>query len=260
MVDVSPRVDQPKLGIYGLLVSKASDSTLEISAGRCKDSSNKIDIGVGSDYAQWTGGSVSAPLTIDVSVVGANGIDAGSLAASKVYSVYVIADSSGEKSVAGLCSLASNSTPTLPFGYDAYRLVGYAVTDSSVDFLDMYQMGKGHSRKVLFDVIQGSSVTAGAATTYTAVDLSALVPPVSKAQALVEGVLTPGAAGRKAFFQSYDGTGAQAEIWGQVTSVLINAMHWIPLGLNSGAPSIKYKVSNAGDALDINVAGFAYEV
>lgn len=259
MVDVSPRVDQSKLGIYGLNVSRASDSTLEISAGRCKDSDNKIDIGVGEDFAQWTGGSVSAPLTIDVSVVGANGIDAGSLDSDKVYSVYVIADSSAENSVAGLCSLASNDVPTLPFGYDAYRLVGYALTDGSSDFLLMNQSGLGHARSLHLD--EPISVASGSSnSSYSDVDCSAAVAPVDNVLVYMQVDQEANAADDVVNLQKYGGTGdtySQRAAYATGTGTWTGHAH-VPVGLNSGAPSINAKVS-AGD-YSLYVLGFHFEV
>lgn len=256
MVDVSPRVDQPKNGIYGLLVSTASDSTLEISAGRCKDSSNKIDIGVGSDYAEWTGGSVSAPLTIDVSVVGANGIDAGSIGASKVYAVYVIADSSGANSVAGLCSLASNSTPTMPFGYDAYRLVGYAVSDSSSDFLPMDQTGHEAQRRLLFDAPQ-SLVSGDSNTSYADKDASALIAPQDNALAWLRVIQKGNAAGDTLNIRKNGNTGDFYEQEAQVAtgSADLYAVAQVPVDSNA---VLEAKVS-AG-SYDLLVLGFEYHV
>ena len=255
-----PRQDLPKLGIYGLKVSRASDSTLEISAGRARDSSNKMDIGIGSDYPEYARGSVTAPLTVDVSAVGANGIDAGSLAASKVYAVYVIGDSSGENSAAGLVSLSSNSSPTMPFGYDAFRLVGFAATDATSDFLLMVQTGEGHDRALRYDAIIATAVTAGASTTYADVDLSTSVPPVEDALVVVQSLFTPATADNLVSLQKYGATSAQVESYGPVATKVSSSMDLVPNGLKSSVSNISYKVSNASDAVAIKVAGFEYSL
>lgn len=246
--------------LVGLEVSRASNTTLQIAAGMCRDSSNRLDITVGSDFPNLQGATVSAPLTVNAAVVGANGLDQGTFAASKVYAVYVIADSQGYKNVAGLLSLASNSAPKLPNDYNAYRLVGYAVSDASTHFLAMYQLGSGQARKLVFDAPQATAITAGASTSYADVDLSALVPPVENVLVSVVTDFNANAAADVLNLKGFSSTGDAVNVVAQVAGS--TAHLWsndaVLSQLDTATPKVQYKVS-AG-AVAIHVAGFEYWV
>ena len=148
----------------------------------------------------------------------------------------------------------------MPSDYSVFRLVGFMATDSSVHFLPMYVSGSGSYRVAMFDAPQATAVTAGNATSYTAVDLSTLVPAIDYTQVFINSAFTPGAASRVLNLQSSGATGNQIVITGQVNGVVISSQSLLISRLASGAPKIAYKVSNAGDAVAINVAGFAYSL
>lgn len=256
-----PIKDLPAYNVYGLKISNDAttpDEIITIGAGVCRDSNNIMDLRVGTANPNLEGSTVSAPLSVNITLNGAGGLDTGSVGASKVYAVYLIGDSRYYNDVAGLLSLASNSSPTMPFGYDSYRLIGYAVTDSSSDFLLMDIAGDGNDRWFVYDAPQATAVTAGNATTYTGVALTALVPPVEDTPVNIFSAFTPGAAGRGLFMQAFNAAGDQIVNLGQVTAVVLNNNDVILAQLNSAAPSIKYKVSNSGDAVNLKVAGFRY--
>lgn len=254
-----PIVNLASMPIFGLEVSKASVTTLSMAAGTCRDSSNRLDITLGTAYPNLQSKTVAAPLTLNGAVNGANGLDTGSLAASKVYAVYVIADSSNYKNVAGLISL-SLTAPTMPDGYNAMRLVGYAVTNGSSQFVDMFQVGSANEREVLFDTKIATAVTAGASTTYAGVTLTSFVPAVANTFAHIDCAFTPASAGNLLSLQKFGATGAQFEQKGQVNAVVIETDCYIPVGLDSAVPKISYKVGNGSDAVAINVRGFKYWV
>lgn len=255
-VSNKPIVNLASMPIFGLEVSKASTTTLSMAAGTCRDSSNKLDITLGDAYPSLQSRVVTAPLTLNGAVNGANGLDTGSLAASKVYAVYVIADSTGYQNVAGLISL-SLSAPTMPENYNALRMVGFAVTDGSSHFVSMFQVGTANEREVLFDTKIATSVTSGNSATYAPVTLTPLVPAIDNVFAHIDTVFTANAAGDLMSLQKFGATGAQDEVIGQRAGT-IESNSWIPVGLNSGVPTINYKVS-AG-ALAVNVRGFKYWV
>lgn len=262
-VQADPVFDLPLLGVRGLLVSNDAntpDSILNISAGIARDSNNIMDLAVGSSFPNLEGSSVAAPLSIDATLAGAGGLDTGSLAASKVYAVYVIGDSHYYRPVAGMISLASSSSPLMPFGYDSYRLVGYAVTDSSVDFLPFYSYGNGSWRMYCYDAPQASAVTAGAATSYTAVALTALVPPVENLPVSIAFAFTPNAASDTLKMTPGNGTGDAVTITGQVASVVVSDNVIVMSKVTSAVPEIDYKVSTGSAAVAINVAGFMFSV
>ena len=245
-----PVENQPFLYINGLVVTNNAttpNTKVNLSAGQARDSSDSMDI------------VLSAAVVIDTAVIGdPNGLDQGVLAASKVYAIYVIGDSTNKKQPAGLISLASNSTPLMPFGYDSYRLVGYAVSDASVHFLIAYIAGNNNYRIFKFDAPQATAVTAGAATSYTAVSLLAWVPPVENLPVSIAFAFTPGAASRTLKMTPGNATGDAVTITGQVTSVVVSGNADVLSKVTSSTPEIDYKVSNGGDAVAINVAGFDF--
>lgn len=114
--------------IAGLTVSRTSATVIAIAAGECRDDADTFDI------------TLSATVSPDITASGANGLDTGSEANSTLYYVWLIADSSGTNSVAGLLS-ASATSPTLPSGYDKKRLIWAVYNDSSGNFLDFTQAG-----------------------------------------------------------------------------------------------------------------------
>ena len=61
--------------------------------------------------------NVTSNITVAADVSGANGVDTGSIANDTTYHIWVIADSNGANSPAGLISL-SGTSPTMPTGYD----------------------------------------------------------------------------------------------------------------------------------------------
>ena len=254
-----PIKDLASMPIFGLNVSKASATSLTVAAGTCRDSTNKLDMTLGSAYPNLESKTVTAPITLDATVNGANGLDAGSLAASTVYAVYVIADSTAYQNTAGLIS-TSLTAPTMPTGYNAWRMVGFAVTDGSSHFLDMFQMGQANNRKIYFDTKIATAVTAGNSTTYANVALTSFVPALDNTLVYVDSVYTPASAGNLLSLQKFGATGAQAEVKGQVNAVVIETRNELPAGLNSGVPTIAYKVGNAGDAVALNIRGFEYFV
>ena len=245
-----PVENQPFLYINGLIPSNNAttpNTQVDVSAGQCRDSNDVMDI------------ELTSSVTINTAVVGdINGLDQGVLEASKVYAVYAIGDSSNKNQPAALLSLASNSVPLMPFGYDSYRIVGYVVTDASVHFLKMYVAGNNNYRQLYFDAPQATSVTAGNVTSYTAVALTALVPPIDNLPVSIAFAFTPGAASRVFNLTPGNATGNAVTITGQVTSVVVSGNAKVLSKVTSGVPEVDYKVSNSGDAVAINVAGFDF--
>lgn len=78
--------------------------------------------------------------TVDATVVGANGIDAGALAASTWYSKWVIFNPSTGV-VSGLCSLSATA-PTMPAGYTFKARVGWVRTTAGSIFIKTIQYGR----------------------------------------------------------------------------------------------------------------------
>ena len=126
-------------------------------------------------------------LAINTAAAGANGLDAGSLAASTWYSVWVIRKPDG--TTAGLLSLSATA-PTLPGGYTHKARVGWIRTDGTAN---KYPLGFiQYGRRVQYKVAAGSNLAAlpilasGAAgntstPTWVAVSIAAFAPPTASA-------------------------------------------------------------------------------
>lgn len=142
---------------------------LDIAACNCRNDANDGDI-------VYSGG------TVDITASGANGLDTGSEAANTWYSVWVIWNPTTQ-AAAGLLS-ASMTSPTLPGGYTKKRRVGVIRNDASSNFLAFSQViGEGRVREYHYDEVSEAALevlTSGSATSWTDVDLSSLVPPVTE--------------------------------------------------------------------------------
>ena len=221
----------------------------------------KVDIATGSilDSTGVYQLSLSSAVTINAASVGLNGIDASALAASTLYAIYLVADPVTQQATGAVVSLASNSAPTLPFGYSAYALLGYIATDASSHFLLGYwTAGNSPRRTFVYDAPQATAITAGNATSYTAVALTAFAPAVQNTPVSIAFAFTPGAASRTFNMTPGNGTGNAVTITGQVTSVVVSDNVSVFARVTSAVPEVDYKVSNSGDAVAINVAGYDF--
>jgi hypothetical protein len=238
---MTPIVNAGILYVNGLGISKSTSKIVIMATGAARDSGNVNDI------------TLNSSASINGATVGANGVDVAVLVASSLYAVYVIGDSSGYHATAGIFSLAATG-PSLPFGYDMYRRVGYILTDSSANILQFWQYGAGGVREMYYDV--GISVlSAGSSTTYANVDLTAAVP-IASLNVLFDVAYTPNSATNLAQFLPYGSSATNGIVrWGagvaaaQVTSLVI------PCGVNAGKPEIQYKVA-ASDSLTLLVTGY----
>jgi hypothetical protein len=115
----------------------------------------------------------SGTMTIDCTqhgLAGGNDLDAGSLAASTWYYIWVIYNGT---TVAGLASLSSTS-PALPSGFTYKRLVGVAATNSSSQFKVFSQIGN----HFVYDEYQ--TVSTGTTTqSWTVQNCTAYIPPIT---------------------------------------------------------------------------------
>ena len=240
---------QPFYYVNGLGISNNAttpNTQLDIAAGTILDSTATYQIGT------------TATITINGAVNGLNGLDTGALAASKVYSVYLVADPVNQQITGAMISLSA--TPLLPFGYSAFALIGYIVTDASVHFLKGYwTAGDSAYRKFIYDAPQATAVTAGHAVAYTAVDLSALVPAVNNLPVSIAYSFTPNAATTSFLkLQGVNETGDAVKITGQVAAVPITGNASVFAQLTSSLPKINYTGVSASDATALNVAGYDF--
>lgn len=238
------------------------NTKIDISAGLCRDQTDTYDLELGNYDNFDNGQTANSVTTIDATVNGFNGLDTGSLAASTLYYVYVINDPVSANLPGAMISTAAPSVgPLMPFGYSAYRHVGYAVTDSSVHFLLMYNSGNNNSRIFTYDAPQATSVTAGTSATYASINLTALVPAVDNLPVLFRANWTANAAADTFNMHGGNMTGDE---WTLIAPVAGGTAHTVGFGqvlsqLVATVPTVQYKVSAVG-GVAINVVGFNYYI
>lgn len=241
-----PVVNAAYLNVSNLELSVTDDENIAIAAGRARNSSNENDI------------ILTAAIAVNNLTSGINGLDTGSVAASKLYAIYLVGDSTQNNDPGAVMSL-NMSSPLLPQGYDMYRLIGYARTDGSSDFLLGYFSGSANERIFMYDAPIATAITAGAATTDTAVTLDTFVPPVAGLPVFMFFDLTPAAASRILTLKPFGAVGVPFSVTSQVTSVHMTGVALIQAQLDSGVPKIEYIWSaGGGDAVALNVAGYQY--
>ena len=261
-----PIVNLPiPLYISGLGVSVASNTVIALAPGQARDTFNQIDMPVG--YANYEGGIFPAPsylncpqpLFINSSVVGINGLDSGTLAASSNYIVYLIADSRNYKPVAGLLSAYSNPYPLLPAGYDSYRIIGFVSTDSSIHFTAASVLN-AKNEKAFFLQPYVSVLSGGNATTFTAVNLSTPIPTTTDpfVIAYLNIIFTPAAVGDVVQLRPTGSTATTGlvTIVGVTAGVSQTECVQVMTGVSGSVPEVDYKVTASGDSVSILVEGY----
>lgn len=224
--------------LIGCELSRTDDEIVAIAAGQCRNSTNVNDI------------TVASALAVDISNNGANGLDTGSAANSTFYAVYVIGDSSQYNDAAGLLS-TSGTAPTLPFGYDMFRRVGWVKTDGSADLLEFRQRGAGKDRWMWYDASIATDITAGASATYAAVDMSAGVPDLTVVgEVNIAATFTPTGADDPLHLRpgGSSATNGYAIMSGSAAGVVKIGNMVCPYDATSG---IDYKVTGSAVALNV---------
>ena len=232
----------------GLETSWTSVTTVAIAPGDARDSTNVHNI----DPA----GTVSAVIT----TAGVGGLDTGSEAASTWYALYIIDDTTNANAPAALLS-ASFSSPTMPAGYDVFRRVGAVLNDSSSNLDKFYSRGSGRSRKFWFDNFDGGThaavLTAGTATTDTAVVCSAFAPPSARNLIIRWDLLA--SSGTYLFLLKYPGSTSNQLLVrnGVAVSPASIGRHEI---ICNTSQNIEYRVSNVAASLTLWVMGWEDEL
>ena len=236
-------VNLPTMYINGCNLIYVNGTTINVTAGQVRDSSNQFDI------------VIPNPLVINSTTKGINGLDTGSLGNNLFYNIYIVSDSSGFRPAGAILSLSSSGAPLLPVGYDLIRLIGIWLTGGSAILVNIYQTGQGNDRTFFYDV-PIPVLTAGVATSFTPVNLSAAVPNICR---LIElnAAYTPAAVNNICALRPTGSTSsATVRQNGIVATVEQDIQVQIPVLLASGNPSIDYMVTASGDALTLNVSAF----
>lgn len=221
--------------INELLTSYVSATTVQIGTGYCKANNDKDDL------------QLTAPVNVDITVSGVNGLDTGVESANNWYYIFVIGDTTGANPTAGILSAAANA-PTFPPGYDTYRRVG-SVRNQGGDFRPFEVVGDGNFRQVQYrDAITSRQrLTGGAATVVTAVSCSQVIPSTSTL-------------GR---FQIVQRGTVDGWIYDDTAQPLATYQRFVPAGLVicdeirvMPSRDIGYANAAAGGLLDIYVTGY----
>ena len=139
----------------------------------------------GAGYLQLTTGAIT--VTINSTIVGANGLDTGVVAPNTWYNMFLISDGT---TTAGLFSISVMS-PTLPSGYKYVGYIGSVKTDASGNFYRVLQKGAksqyvvtpGTNTASLPNMTTANQNPGGApnatTATYTAFSVTSYVSPIA---------------------------------------------------------------------------------
>ena len=291
-----PDVAVWNLGAYyvqGMRMTWVSTTVFNVAQGQARDSTNQNDI-VLALPPENNGTAVTTPFTVTKGVIGAGGLDQGTLAASTLYYVFAIASS--QNSAINLPPSPQNSqvyppfatpspttpvaqdtyyvqanvmislsptAPLLPYGFDMFRRIGCVATDGSTLFRPFWQGGYGTNRKMVYQtaVAPGSAATSGSTSYATIGTLTALVPQLSGVDVLVDCSLIANAAGDALFLAPYGNTsgGDVIRISSVATTVAQLAQLPCPAEFNAaGTPivEIDYKTTSGSDTVAFLIAGY----
>jgi hypothetical protein len=219
---VNPQVPVANLGntyINGMRLLWLSTTSFSVGIGQARDSTDTVDIimggnqyssasNPGAEQGLNTTPGVSAAVTVKTSVSGAGGVDVGTIAGSKNYSVFAIGDSRGFNSGSAVMSLAAPTVgPSLPLGYDCWRYVGSVSMDSTPHVRAFTQTGAQALRTIWYDggtnpgnngVSIPSSGTGGS-TTYVNLGVLTTLVPQTAMECIISTDLTPNSAGNAVY-------------------------------------------------------------
>lgn len=279
LIPNSPIVNLGNLYINGAVLTFVDGTHLSVGKGQVRDSTDTSDIIIGgnlydapgatvalSNYAAESGTTnpvtISNAVTINTAVVGAGGIDAGAIAASSLYAVYVIGDSRGFKSGSALISLNFPASavpyPSLPLGYDMYRYVGSVSTDGAAALLAFTSIT---SNLTTFLATPVSVLSSGNATVFTPVVLTTVVPSTATGVYLLATLTSDAGGARTAGLKatSSTSTAGQVVLTSPASTVTVSTV-LVPVSVVAGVVSISYLVSNAAASLSLSVTGFVSKI
>lgn len=259
----------PHLYISGMNISFASTTVIAIAPGQARDANDVIDMPISFPDANNNINpailyqNYQQPILINSAVTGYNGVDTGTIAASSQYAIYLIGDSRGYNPVGAVISLTSNAYPTLPSGYDSYRLLGFAATDGSSHFV--YATQKPQNMKNAMQYFNSPAITVltgGNATSFTVIDLttSSAIPTTTLPNVIVDlfVTFTPAAAGDTVQFRptGSSATAGLVTITGAAAGYAQTQYIQVIAGVGSSKPEIDYKVTSGSDAVTVAVASW----
>ncbi len=245
-----PAEQMPFKYIYGLQISNNATTPykiVDVAIGQCRDSNDDVDM------------VYSAATSVSALVNGLNGLDTGSLTTSSFYKIFAISDSSNKKPAGFIMTLATNTAPVVPLGYDSSRLIGFVLTDSGSNILpfSMSTSASGNLRYIQYGTPLAVTVTSsGTATTYTSMSLTTGVPNSNFDKVKIYAKWDPNAAADVLNLQPTGLAGDLVVNTAVSTTVQDFIVDILPL-LSSGVPKISYKVSTGSATLTaVTVMGY----
>lgn len=155
------------LHVEGLRLEYVSASQVQINAGACAADDNSMLM------------QVDTPLSIDITVSGAGGLDEGEVEAPNTWYYAFVIYNPGTETYAGLLS-SSAGAPTLPAGYTVKRLVGTVRNNGGSNFFMFCQIGEGRCRRYCWRRIDNKIPLAGGISPgYFPVSLAPYASPIS---------------------------------------------------------------------------------
>jgi hypothetical protein len=191
--------------------------------------------------------------TVNITVAGAGGLDTGSEAGSTWYFVFVIYNNT---TLDTNCLLSlSDTSPTLPSGYDFFIRVGAVYNDSGNNFIDFYQDENNVEYSVL-QTIKDGSFTINA---WTAQSLSPFFPTTSK-RIIVAGAgtnqmgISPRSDGHAGAYFRTDSTSSSANnfggifpstrfSWGMLEIRYVSSIYYFTTNANSSLIAVGWRES-----------------
>ena len=253
-----PIVNAGDLYITGLRLANDSttpDEIVTIGIGQCRDSTNANDI------------VVDAAISASNVVSGAGGLDTGTVAASTLYYVHVIGDSTGYNSPTGLLSL-SKTAPVIPGGYDMFRRVGAVSTDGTSDNQKFQQTGNGHNRTTVYDsgtlgvTTTGLPIPSSATTasqTLASIGVFTSLIPQSAIELHIYASLVANAAGDSLMLAPYGFTAASTMFRTNASGTVEGHVMQVPCNINT-VQQAYYATSSATATVAFTLCGYVDEL
>jgi hypothetical protein len=239
-----PVVNEGERYLNGFHFTFITASTISVTEGQCRDSTNVNDMNLGVETV------------VDFGVVGVNGLDEGVIAIKTVYTVHAIGDSTKYEPTALLLS-TSLTAPLLPAGYDMFRAIGHLTTDpAAATLLRFEQTGNGLTRRMWFEAAQ--NVASGGPIIYTVISLLGVIPTASgvKQVNLLPNV-TPTLAGEGVAYRPAGGATTQVDSSFRLSGSVAGVSHQSLLELpTSASGSIEYSMDAGGGTVLTQVTGY----
>lgn len=205
----------------------------------------------------------SGILFVDSSIIGIGGLDKGPLLANKVYAIYVAWDPVGSNPPSAFIS-SSYYHPTVPYGYDAVKLIGYVATDESMNFRQAKWTPYGSS--AYRNMIYTPSVAVlmnGIANTQTDINLISYIPNIAGGDQIVNlqfhfTSTTPG--NSLTIYSEMGEFNLYAQVSGVPVTSMTNLVVTKQILINEVvSPIIGYSVTNSGtDTASIYCNGYDF--